>query len=122
MHEVLSQTLQKHLRVGPDKPVSYLPIRTLETSLGLPVPVYVALIEKSGNTAIVFHPNECCINSGAVYAYSKSDLEHILEIHRVILAEAEWPNEAAVFIQRIAANWLPDDHILMPVIRQAFGE
>ena len=66
--EIADRLLESHLAVGPDKPVSYLPTRTIEEVIGMSVDRYVSLIEQMGNQYAVFGVNESCINSGAVYA------------------------------------------------------
>jgi len=46
--------LNDHLKVGREKPVSYLPIRTVESVIGLTIPIYASLVERSGNNVAVF--------------------------------------------------------------------
>ena len=67
------EMLERHLNVGPKKAVSYLPIRTIEKVIGISINEYVALIEDAGNRSAVFLAADCCINSGAIYAYSPTD-------------------------------------------------
>jgi hypothetical protein len=43
----IASILNAHRRLGPRKPVSYLPIRTIESVLGLSVDEYRAMIEQS---------------------------------------------------------------------------
>jgi hypothetical protein len=60
-----------HLRIGPEKSVSYLPIKTLEQVIGITVHDYMSLVERSGYKGIVFGVGDCCISSGAVYAFNR---------------------------------------------------
>jgi hypothetical protein len=114
--------LDSHLNVGREKPVSYLPIRTVEEVLGITVPGYRSMIAKLGNQSSVFSADECCIKSGAVYAYSYSDLGDFLQQNQVILYENGWPAIPADFIRRIASEWLDDENPILSVVRKAFGE
>jgi hypothetical protein len=114
--------VERHLPAGRRKPVSYLPIETIETVLGLTIQGYVSLIENSGNKAVVLGTGDCCINSGAVYAYSCKELNDILGRNHTVLADHQWPTTSADFIARMAAEWLEWDNPVMPVIRQAFGD
>jgi hypothetical protein len=50
--------LDEHLAVGRAKPVSYLPIKTIEDVIGITIQVYASLIEKSGNKAAIFAASE----------------------------------------------------------------
>ena len=72
------QILESHLDIGQQKPVSYLPINTIENVLSLSINEYVAMVEEKGHRAIVLGPGECCIKSGAVYAYDCRALGDIL--------------------------------------------
>ena len=114
--------LDKHLAVGRDKPVSYLPIKTIETVIGITIQVYASLIEKSGNKAAIFGPGDCSINSGAVYAYSCKYLTALLKKNEGVLMDHGWPVTAADFIRRMATEWLDEETPIMPVIRRAFGD
>jgi len=116
------QIVERHLAVGPRKSVSYLPVETIETVIGLPVQEYASLIERSGHEAIILGAGDCCIKSGAVYAYSCKDFNDILSRNQVVLMDHQWPTTPADFIARMAATWLGGDHPVMSVIRQAFGE
>jgi hypothetical protein len=116
------QLLDSHLKVGPDKPVSYLPIRTVERVIGITIPTYVSMIENDGNNYSVLYPERCCINSGAIYVYSYEDLELLLKANEPLLSVHGWPTTPVEFINRIAAEWLDEESPIMPVIRKAFGD
>jgi hypothetical protein len=119
--EEAKQILQDHLDLGTTKPVSYLPIATLEKVLGLTASEYAALVEQSGNRVAIFEGVDCCIRSGAIYAYSDDDLAALLVANRTTLQEHRWPTTSTGFIKRLAAQWV-DDGPILPIIRKAFGE
>jgi hypothetical protein len=79
--------LADHLKIGPEKPVSYLPIKTIERVIGVTVSDYRSMIEATGNDCLVSSVEDCCINSGAVYAYSDKDLHSILKDNYNILSK-----------------------------------
>jgi hypothetical protein len=114
--------LKSHLELNARRPVSYLPIKTIEQILKLSVSEYVSLIERSESEAIVFAPENCCIQSGAVYAIRRAELERVLERNRPLLSQHQWPSTPADFVQKIASVWLDKEHPIMPAIRQAFGD
>jgi len=116
------QILENHLNIGQQKAISYLPINTIENVLSLSVDEYVAMIEEKGHRAIVLSPQECCIKSGAVYAYSRQDLHDILRDNNEILIKYGWPIKSDDFIRKIAAEWQDRDSGLYQVIKRAFGD
>jgi hypothetical protein len=114
--------LREHLNVGPQKPVSYLPIDTIRKVIGMPESRYVEYIERVGNNALLFESRDCCIKSGAVYAYNKAALDDVLNEYQDMLSEYCWPLDSIGFITRIAQEWLKLEHPIMPVIKKAFGK
>ena len=118
----VKRILDNHLDVGLEKPISYLPIRTVTDVVGISVAAYRVLIEKSGAKSLVFYQEDCCIKSGAVYAYHIDGLRNILEDHRKTLIENGWPVDPLQFITRIAAEWLDEKSPVLPVVRSAFGD
>jgi hypothetical protein len=103
-----------HLKIGPEK--------TVEKIIGITVKDYMSLIEGSGNDGIVFGAEDCCVNSGAVYAFNCHYLSKILKDNQTILSEHGWPSTPIDFIRRIAAEWVDEESPIMPVIRKAFGD
>jgi hypothetical protein len=120
--EDAKRLVDNHLRIGPEKPVSYLPIKTVEKVIGITIQDYMSLIERSGNEGIVFGAEDCCISSGAVYAFNCQYLSKILNDNQTILSEHDWPATPVDFIRRIAAEWIDEESPIMPVIRKAFGD
>ena len=120
--EDAKRILGSHLIVGPEKTISYLPIKTIENVIGITVPVYRSMIENLGNKSAVFLEEECCIYSGAVYAYSETDLDDILRHNRKSLVGHGWPIAPADFIRRIASEWLAEKSPILDVVKKAFGE
>ena len=114
--------LSEHTNVGPSKPISYLPINTIERLLKMSVADYARLIERGGGSCVVFAETETCIRSGAVYAYSKVDLARVLARNSSLLAEHSWPQEPAEFVTKVAQEWLDEDSPLTRVIDAAFGD
>jgi hypothetical protein len=70
----------------------------------------------------VFGAEDCCISSGAVYAFNCHYLSKILKDNQTILSEHGWPITPVDFIRRIAAEWVDEENPIMPVVRKAFGD
>jgi len=64
--------LLRHVHVGRDKAVSYLPISTIKNILGLGVEDYRSIVEAAGKKCLVLPADHCCIKSGAVFAYTRT--------------------------------------------------
>jgi hypothetical protein len=122
MCDDVASILNAHRRLGPHKPVSYLPIRTIESVLGLSVGEYRAMIEQAGFRCLVIPANESCIASGSVHAYSEFALADVLSAHATALSEHGWPTSSEAFVRRIAAEWLEDGHPVLPIVQIAFGD
>jgi hypothetical protein len=120
--EHVKRILDSHLKVGKEKPVSYLPIKTVEDVIGITIQKYKSMIERLGSRGSVFSAEECCIKSGAVYAYSDVYLDQILKANKDVLSENGWPIVPDDFIRKIASEWLDDESPIMPVVKKAFGE
>ena len=120
--ELIAHMIESHAKVGRLKPVSYLPLKTIENVVGITTAAYQAAVEENGNKFIVLGPDECCIESGAAYAYSEADLTALLESHKDLLRTYGWPTDPADFVRRLGSEWLPQDDPVMPVVMAAFGD
>jgi hypothetical protein len=95
---------------------------TIEKVLKLKVEDYRLRVEEAGHQSAVFSAEICCIKSGALYAFSRDDLDKVLRDNRIALSDHGWPVKADAFIRRIASEWLDDDSPILPVVRKAFGD
>ncbi|CUX54519.1 hypothetical protein AGR7C_Lc20137 [Agrobacterium deltaense Zutra 3/1] len=68
--------LSRHVQLGSEKPVSYLPLNTIENVLGLTVDTYREMLRAGGNESMLFEDQQCAINSGAVYGYNVPHWEY----------------------------------------------
>lgn len=107
-------------RVGPAKPVGYLPLNTVKDLVN--VEVVMANAAARGLAAAQFGPENCCIRSGALYVYDRQALRRLLRNHADLLAAANMPLDPDHFIARIAAVWLEPSHPVHSIIAQAFGD
>jgi hypothetical protein len=114
--------LRSLTRVGPEKPVGYLPLNTLVNFAEVePARVSAEAIAR-GIAAVQFGPDECCIQSGALYLYDPQALGRLLQAHADTLAATGMPTEPEPFIAQIAAVWIEADHPAYRIIAKAFGE
>jgi hypothetical protein len=118
----VNDIIRSHTKLGGKKAVSYLPINSIATVLGITVERYCQIVEDDGNKAVEFGPTVCCIKSGAVFAYNENALTMILREHRELLSKNQWPLNADDFIRKISSEWLDDLDPVMPIVKEAFGD
>jgi hypothetical protein len=109
-------------RVGPAKPIGYLPLYTIRHILLMDPHVLARNGVSRGLSAAVYQADECCIKSGALYLYHRSSLEQLLQSVRSVLVANSWPIDPDQFVARIAREWIDSSHPSKPVIERAFGD
>ena len=118
----LQDTLRRHTTLGPHKLVSYLPRNTIENVMRMPLATYTSMIENNGGSYLIFGEDECCIASGAVYAFLPKELSAVLRTNKSVLAKVGLPYEPTAFIQAIAATWFETGAQVMPLLKELFGD
>ncbi|POR54379.1 hypothetical protein [Bosea psychrotolerans] len=108
--------------VGPAKPVGYLPLPTVMKALRLTIPAVEQEYANGSRQVRVLGPEDCCIKGGAVYVFDQPALASLLSASSRLLTDLGWPTDSEAFIRRIAVEWLTDDHPLIGLVRQAFGD
>ena len=87
-------------RVGPTKPMGYLPIETIRTR-GSDPEVLLHDLKAAGLSAVLLPFGECHIGfEGALYAWHDETLKALLDSHREALDG--WPSEPRAFVLRVA--------------------
>jgi hypothetical protein len=108
--------------VGNAKPLGYLPLAALKARLLMDVREVVDSFEKRGLRTKVFQADDCCIKSGALYVYSPTVLQNVLNAFSDVLKANAWPLSAELFVNKVAKTWVEQTHPVYAVIRNAFGE
>ena len=108
-------------RVGPSKPVAYLPLYTIRDFVHLSPNTIAAEATARGLSAAEFGPKACCIKSGALYVYDPGALARLLEAHVNVLDAHGFPFDPDQFVAHIAGTWFQQDHPVHAIIAQAFG-
>jgi hypothetical protein len=122
LSDFLQEMIKSHTEVGPGKPLSYLPINTIVNVLGMTVEEYQRLVSTAGNDSILLDENRCCIRSGAVYAFSEKSLDGLLKSNFDLLVMFGWPSRSRDFVEKIAVEWVDENHPIFPIVQQAFGD
>ncbi len=114
--------LRQHTKLDAKKVVSYLPLNTIENVMGMSLDTYTSIIENNGGSYLIFRENECCIWSGAVYAFLPGELSGILKTNMDILVLAGIPSEPIGFIRAIAGTWFEGETSITPLLKRLFGD
>ena len=114
--------LHWHTHLDASKIVSYLPLNTIENVMGIPIDIYTYIIESNGGRYLIFNEDECCISSGAVYAFLPKELDEILKINKNILSVATIPCESTGFIRAIADTWFETETSIRQLLKELFGD
>ena len=128
MQQMAFNLIEENLSLGAHKSVSYLPLKALRLH-GIPLENFVDAAESRQLGIIVIDGKDSWLRSaegwdggGIVYAFCRSELNKLIEDYRSVLVENSWPVDIESFIRKLATGWLDEDHPVLPVVRDAFGD
>lgn len=108
-------------RIGPKKPMGYLPIVTLDKYCGkTPLDVQRFAAER-GLQCRIFSEGDCRVGSGAVYVWHAPALDALLDENQDTLLKNGWPLDADAFATRVAREHA-DEPALYRLIGVAFAD
>lgn len=96
-------------RVGPDKPMGYLPCDTIERLCGTSVPSIANALRMRGLYVAIYAQSECRVGSGAVYAADLEALGILLSSHARVLDAAGWSSSPREFLDSVASKGVGED-------------
>jgi len=106
-------------RVGPKKPLGYLPLSVFY-EITSNVKDFLSRLTIKGLGIIELDENESNILSGAIFVYDRSSLEKLLNKHNQTLKSQSWPLDTNGFI-RCLKNGARKESELNRLINCAFG-
>lgn len=110
-------------RVGPQKPLGYLRLSTIQTYNQEDPLVLLQEARDRGFLAIIFEEKESPATGAALYVADTQALEALLEKHKGILEENGWPQEPEAFIRKVNIDWsTPSKTPLFDLIADAFAD
>lgn len=107
-------------KVGPEKPLGYLPLSTLRdcrTKVGH----ILKWARKNGLEALVLDHHQSKIMTGAIVVYDEEALRHLLETNESTLEEAGWPIDTERFVIQVMNEIAPKRTALFNLIADAFN-
>ena len=120
--EEIHDILREHIEMPGDKLVSYLPLRTVTSLLGLAVDEYLNLARRHGLRSICLDAERCVIASGAIYAWKDEPLQQLLSHASEAVLRQIGGRAPLDFIRYIARHWVDDEGELRRLIRISFGD
>jgi hypothetical protein len=109
------------LRVGPNKPLGHLSVSTLKR-YGWSVPKIVCTLKHRGLATLVLSPAQCCVASGAVYAYHRAALSRVLLKNEKVLKKEGWPLGPDGFVLYHFLKYAAPGTDLFDVIADAYDD
>jgi len=117
--EDVEQILASWSKVGEGKSVGYLPLRTVEKLLKIDQAWIKDYCSQRGLRFKVFHANETCIESGAIYVWSETQLSAVL---KKAAHECNVDLSTDEFVDKIARKWFSNHDPIINMIHTAFGD
>lgn len=104
-------------RVGPHKPLGYLPLDTVKDPDGTR-----RALESRGMSVIVLNQVKSNVASGAMVAYDPKALGRLLKSRRSLLAKSKWPEDPDEFARFHMNHPVPFRTDLFDLIADAYGD
>jgi len=104
-------------RVGPDKPLGYLPLDTLDDPDGLK-----CMLESRGLEVLVLDEAASHVRSGAMVAYDHRALGELLRAGSCVLENSGWPVDARAFALYQMTHNAPFRTALYDLVADAYAD
>lgn len=108
-------------KVGPEKPVGYLPLNTLVNICGVSLSEMEDYAEEKGLDSLFLCEKDSKIEKGALYIYDKVALGKLLKNNQKTLLDAGWPIEPEEFVRHLKVHAMPGTDIY-ELIADAFAD
>ncbi len=116
-----SQVLSDLTGVGPNKPMGYLPLFTLERYYQVDTDRLIGILNSVGiETSIEYgasHGGDACL-----YAYDRKALGQVIAANQPVIEAYGWSIEPAQFVSAVANQQVHIREELYRVIAEAFGD
>ena len=109
-------------QVGPNKPVGYLPKRTITLLYKIDIRHLGRRYRSKGQVVRLIPARRSFVRSGAIFVYSKAAMRPIIENYGADLRHHRWPLDPDALIRVIARRYLPLDHPMRPMIDELFAD
>lgn len=107
-------------KVGPDKPVGYLPVDSITNYCGVDPEDLITSSEEKGLKIKIFE-GETWPGGKALYVYDKTALQCLLDENKDTLIFEGWPTDADQFVENLDFQ-VPIGTPMYKLIAKAFGD
>ena len=118
----IAELLDDLYKVGPQKPMGYLPLSTITQICRKTITGLQQELEERGMKTLIFYPGkDCNVGSGALYAWHEDTLKKKLEGGKDILAPVGLTTDCEDYVRKISRY----DYYVHPVygfIAETFGQ
>ena len=87
--------------VGPNKPLGYLPISTIEEICHLDIQTVIDECRSRDLTTLLYGEDDCNVASGALFAVDEQSLSQLLQINKELLDAHGWSLEPLEFVNKL---------------------
>jgi hypothetical protein len=108
--------------IGPDKPLGYLPISTINKYLKSDMQNLIREAEEKGLFVKIFRDGEVPITGGALFMADVTALDQLIKLHERTLKAFGWPIEPKEFLEYVATRHAPNKTKLFDVVADAFAD
>ena len=119
--ERIEDLLNDLRKVGPEKPLGYLPLSTLIEICHIDPKTMQEELEKKGLKVMILKYGETNVIGGALFAFDEEALRRFLEEGAAILKKAGWPTNPESFVRHLRMPAGPKTD-LFDLIADVFGD
>lgn len=110
-------------RAGAQKPLAYLPLRTIRDVCGYDPSFMQDVLENDwGLKTAVFESEKTWVESGALFVWHEASLRHFLNNRKDLLEKERWPKDPHEFVCHVAYKPVAPKTPLFDLIADAFGD
>lgn len=100
--EQIESLLNDLYKVGPEKPLGYLPQVDITVTCKKEISDVSARCEEMGLKTLLLEDKDCQVMSGALYVYSEEALQQLIDDNARLIQSKGWPTDTAMFVKKCA--------------------
>lgn len=120
--EIIKDYLDDLRKVGPSKPLGYLPLPTIEKFAPYSAEGIAEERKRNGQEVLQLSEDQCHVTGGALYVYDREVLQRLLDEHTDILTKWSWPTSADEFVLKLATETATPKTALFDLVADSFAD
>lgn len=118
LRDVLTREVR---RVGEDKALGYILFRVIRKITNTSINDFCNTFKKN-QSHVILRKTQTCLRAGAVFVFDEKSMNRILDKYDDVIRKMKWERNTVYVVRKIAKTWFEDDHIVIPMIREMFGD